>query len=75
MADTGSFYHQASATGSDVHHINTRPQTPVSDEEDGEDELGSDEDFDEDAIAGGSVSRGKMTFGGNKTDAPCYRPR
>lgn len=43
-----------------MHHINTRPATPADDEaqdeDDGEDELGSDEEFDEDAIAGGSVS-------------------
>lgn len=56
---------QPSAGATDSHHINTAPQSLM--ESDGEDELvDEDEEFDEDAIAGGSVSsrprkeRGKL---------------
>jgi hypothetical protein len=46
---------QPSAAAPDEHHINTAPQSLL--ESDGEDELlDEDEEFDEDAIAGGSVS-------------------
>ncbi|TXT12146.1 uncharacterized protein COLE_02556 [Cutaneotrichosporon oleaginosum] len=44
----------ASTSGSDKHHINTGPVTP---EDDGEDELiDSDDELDEEAIAGGEVT-------------------
>jgi hypothetical protein len=46
---------QPSVAAADEHHINTAPQSLL--ESDGEDELvDEDEEFDEDAIAGGSVS-------------------
>lgn len=64
MADTGESLNvsllipQPSAVASEdikERHINTAPHTPEPDEDDGEDELGDDEELDEDDMVSAAV--------------------
>jgi hypothetical protein len=64
VADTGESYKesllitQPSAVASEdikERHINTAPHTPEPDEDDGEDELGDDEELDEDDMVSSAV--------------------